>query len=142
MATREAPRRSTRAKQFAFKYFEQVHKRVKELEQKRDAEQPKRQPLIYRGEASGVSQAAQITQTEIQAGETLCRSWMGGGGLSRAIHTIQLLYWQRVEQGSGNMGISFLHPGEEFSINILSQMVRHCCQTLFLPHRSKRGQTQ
>ena len=56
-----------------------MQKRVKELEDKRKAEQLERQPFIHRGEASGVSQAAQNTQTEIQAGEALCRSWMGGG---------------------------------------------------------------
>ena len=64
MAVREAPKSSTRAKQFAFKYFEQVYKRVKELEHEREAQQPNRQPLIYRGESSGGSHP-------IQAGETL-----------------------------------------------------------------------
>ena len=74
MAVRETPQRS---KQFAFKYFNQVHERVKTLEKARDAQQPKRQPLIPRGEivfrpeSSGGEQAVQAPEGEIHAGEML-----------------------------------------------------------------------
>lgn len=80
MAAREVS--STRSKQFAFKYFNQVHARVKKLEAARDAQQPKRQPLIDRGgvyiqsDPTGGEQTTQpeAPDSEIHAGEVLIHS--------------------------------------------------------------------
>ena len=77
MAVRET---SQRSKQFAYNYFEQVYARVKTLEKARDAQQPKRQPLIPRGgiviklESSGGDEDVQAHDSEIQAGERLIHS--------------------------------------------------------------------
>ena len=79
MAVRET---SQRSKQFAYSYFDQVHARVKTLERKRDAQHPKRQPLIdhggipqggivFRPESSGGEQAVHAPEGEIHAGEML-----------------------------------------------------------------------
>lgn len=74
MAAREVAKPSVKAKKFAYKYYEQLHKRVKELESKREALQPKRQPalprsqLAYQPESSG---SAYTAQSEIQAADAL-----------------------------------------------------------------------
>ena len=83
MAAREVAKPSVKAKKFAYKYYEQLHKRVKELESKREALQPKRQPalprsqLAYQPESSG---SAYTAQSEIQAGKTLLKIVSSVGG--------------------------------------------------------------
>lgn len=79
MAAREVAKPSVKAKNFAFKYYEQLHKRVKDLEKKREAQQPKRQPLlksqlVYQPESSGPA------YTPIQAGKTLLKIMSVVGG--------------------------------------------------------------